>query len=257
MSKIEKIQSHPEYNSVPANMKQLTQSKLKEALCISEKLKVSLLNKYQKEYDTFILNKQKEEEQRKQEKHVATNCETNNEQLNQQTNDGAFKQNSLLYPNDFPDLKTGKKFGLPESSSFSSSSSFSTDGLLITAFVDNLKEVIVPKLLSSKFLQAVSKNTSKNVETCGILAGKLSNFKLTITHVVLPKQSGTSDSCSTMNEEELFDFQDKNNLITVGWIHTHPTQTAFLSSVDLHTQCSYQKLIPEAIAIVCAPKFDT
>ncbi|XP_067343785.1 AMSH-like protease isoform X3 [Channa argus] len=35
---------------------------------------------------------------------------------------------------------------------------------------------------------------------------------------------------------------------------THPTQTAFLSSVDLHTHCSYQLMLPEAIAIVCAPK---
>ncbi|XP_047558641.1 AMSH-like protease isoform X3 [Lutra lutra] len=35
---------------------------------------------------------------------------------------------------------------------------------------------------------------------------------------------------------------------------THPTQTAFLSSVDLHTHCSYQLMLPEAIAIVCSPK---
>ena len=37
---------------------------------------------------------------------------------------------------------------------------------------------------------------------------------------------------------------------------THPTQTAFLSSVDLHTHFPYQQLMPEAIAIVCAPKFN-
>ncbi|XP_072122434.1 STAM-binding protein-like isoform X2 [Mobula birostris] len=37
---------------------------------------------------------------------------------------------------------------------------------------------------------------------------------------------------------------------------THPTQTAFLSSVDLHTHCSYQIMLPEAIAIVCSPKYD-
>lgn len=35
---------------------------------------------------------------------------------------------------------------------------------------------------------------------------------------------------------------------------THPSQTAFLSSVDLHTHCSYQLMMPEAVAIVCAPK---
>lgn len=39
-------------------------------------------------------------------------------------------------------------------------------------------------------------------------------------------------------------------------IHTHPSQTAFLSSVDLHTQLSYQLMLPEAIAIVIAPKYN-
>ena len=36
---------------------------------------------------------------------------------------------------------------------------------------------------------------------------------------------------------------------------THPTQTAFLSSVDLHSHFPWQKMMPEAIAIVCSPKF--
>ena len=34
----------------------------------------------------------------------------------------------------------------------------------------------------------------------------------------------------------------------MGWIHTHPSQTAFLSTVDLHTHCPYQLLMPETIA---------
>lgn len=42
---------------------------------------------------------------------------------------------------------------------------------------------------------------------------------LLITHVIVPKQNGTSDSCTTMNEEDIFDIQDQQNLITLGWIH--------------------------------------
>ena len=42
-------------------------------------------------------------------------------------------------------------------------------------------------------------------------------------------------------------------LCTFGWIHTHPSQSCFLSSVDLHTQCGYQSVLDEAIAIVLAP----
>ena len=41
-------------------------------------------------------------------------------------------------------------------------------------------------------------------------------------------------------------MQDKRSLYPLGWIHTHPTQTCFLSSVDVHTQCGYQVLrLPE------------
>ena len=39
----------------------------------------------------------------------------------------------------------------------------------------------------------------------------------------------------------------------LGWIHTHPTQTCFMSSRDLHTHSGYQVMLPESIAIVCAP----
>jgi len=41
--------------------------------------------------------------------------------------------------------------------------------------------------------------------------------------------------------------------MVLGWIHTHPTQTCFMSSRDLHTHCGYQVMMPESIAVVCAP----
>jgi STAM-binding protein len=56
-----------------------------------------------------------------------------------------------------------------------------------------------------------------------------------------------------LNEEELFDYCDKEELMVLGWIHTHPTQTCFMSSRDLHTHVGYQVMMPESIAIVCAP----
>ncbi|XP_064618537.1 STAM-binding protein-like A isoform X2 [Lineus longissimus] len=117
------------------------------------------------------------------------------------------------------------------------------------------KDVIVPANLMVKFVNLARPNTERNVETCGILAGKLSRDCFVITNLVIPNQSGTPDSCTTDNEDELFDYQDAHDLITLGWIHTHPTQTAFMSSVDLHTHCSYQLMMPEAIAIVCSPKY--
>ncbi|NWW10562.1 STABP protein, partial [Oreocharis arfaki] len=124
-----------------------------------------------------------------------------------------------------------------------------------SAGVDVLRQVIVPRELCHKFLQLADANTMRGVETCGILCGKLMRNEFTITHVIVPKQLGGPDSCTTENEEELFVIQDQHGLVTLGWIHTHPTQTAFLSSVDLHTHCSYQMMLPESIAIVCSPKY--
>lgn len=119
-----------------------------------------------------------------------------------------------------------------------------------------LRTVMVPKQLMDKFLKIAESNTLANIETCGILAGKISQNAFHITHVLIPKQTGTADTCTTAQEEDLFEYQDNHSLITLGWIHTHPSQTAFLSSVDLHTHCSYQIMMPEAIAIVCSPKYN-
>ena len=147
---------------------------------------------------------------------------------------------------------------------------------------------------------------------------------LQLTHIIIPKQFGTPDSCTTEKEEEIFEALDSKDLITLGWIHvgcrklfpshpsihpslhspiltlshpytlpslhypiltlshpytipslhspiltlshpytlpslhsqTHPSQNSFMSSIDLHTHCSYQLMMPEAISIVVAPKFD-
>ncbi|WAQ96090.1 STBPA-like protein [Mya arenaria] len=73
-----------------------------------------------------------------------------------------------------------------------------------------LKNVVIPRDIVVKFMSIAEQNTRRNIETCGILSGKM----------------------------------------------THPTQTAFLSSVDLHTHYPYQQLMPEAVAIVVSPKFN-
>ncbi|XP_016480715.2 AMSH-like ubiquitin thioesterase 3 [Nicotiana tabacum] len=111
----------------------------------------------------------------------------------------------------------------------------------------------VPVRLMEDFLRLARENTAKNLETCAVLAGSLRNRVFHITTLIVPKQESTSDSCSTLNEEEIFEVQDKLSLFPLGWIHTHPSQTCFMSSVDLHTHYSYQIMLPEAIAIVMAP----
>ncbi|XP_020927542.1 AMSH-like protease isoform X2 [Sus scrofa] len=120
--------------------------------------------------------------------------------------------------------------------------------------VEGLRYVVLSRDLCHRFLLLAESNTVRGIETCGILCGKLTHNEFTITHLIVPKQSAGPDYCDVENVEELFSVQDQHDLLTLGWIHTHPTQTAFLSSVDLHTHCSYQLMLPEAIAIVCSPK---
>lgn len=86
-----------------------------------------------------------------------------------------------------------------------------------------------------------------------MLCGILKSNALFITRLVVPEQTSTSDTCETTNEEEFFDYCDKEELLVIGWIHTHPTQTCFMSSRDLHTHVGYQVMMPESVAIVCAP----
>uniref|UniRef100_A0A673KRM2 STAM binding protein-like 1 n=1 Tax=Sinocyclocheilus rhinocerous TaxID=307959 RepID=A0A673KRM2_9TELE len=117
--------------------------------------------------------------------------------------------------------------------------------------VEGLRWVLIPRDLTYRFLLLADSNTARGIETCGVLCGKLTHNEFVLTHVIVPKQSAGPDYCDMENVEELFSYQDHHNLLTLGWIHTHPTQTAFLSSVDLHTHSSYQLMLPEAIAIVC------
>ncbi|KAG7700003.1 hypothetical protein KL930_000690 [Ogataea haglerorum] len=119
-----------------------------------------------------------------------------------------------------------------------------------------LRTVFLPPKVVDEFLVIAKRNTSKKLETCGILCGKLNRNAFFINYLVIPEQHSTPNTCNTKNEEKLFDFIDNLDLFVLGWIHTHPTQSCFLSSVDLHTQNSYQIMLNEAIAVVCSPRFE-
>lgn len=130
------------------------------------------------------------------------------------------------------------------------------------AFLENgqpLRTIFLPQTLRTTFLRLAYKNTQANLETCAFLAGTLVSNALFISKLIVPAQTATSDTCEMTNESQLFDYVDsKNDLMILGWIHTHPTQTCFMSSRDLHTHAGYQMMLTESIAIVCAPsKGDT
>lgn len=126
------------------------------------------------------------------------------------------------------------------------------------AYLENgepIRSVFLPSKLRSEFLQVAAENTRQGLETCGILCGMPINNALFVRCLLIPDQKSTPDTCETQNESAMFDYCDKEDLLMIGWIHTHPTQTCFMSSRDLHTHAGYQIMMPESIAIVCAPKF--
>jgi len=118
-----------------------------------------------------------------------------------------------------------------------------------------LRKVIVYGEMFESFMKVANSNTQRKVETCAILAGTLAKDVFRVTTMIVPKQEGTTDTCAAKNEEEIFEYVTANDLLVLGWIHTHPTQDCFLSSVDLHTHCTYQLLLAEAIAVVISPMY--
>ncbi|XP_077161039.1 STAM-binding protein [Paroedura picta] len=302
---IEKLPKHRDYKTAVIPEKKDTVKKLKEiAFPRAEELKKELLEKYNKQYAEYNVQKKKQEEefarslalqqQLEEERHRVALMK---QQQAEQEQFHAFEEMIRRQELEKERLKILQQFGKPELAPGS------TEGPLIPgvvtpptdaktpchpaqpsspgggavvpkppivdrslkpgalgspeshATIEGLRHIIVPRELCHKFLQLADANTVRGVETCGILCGKLMRNEFTITHVIIPKQHGGPDYCNTENEEELFLIQDQFGLITLGWIHTHPTQTAFLSSVDLHTHCSYQMMLPESIAIVCSPKY--
>ncbi|EZA58542.1 STAM-binding protein [Ooceraea biroi] len=275
---LDKMKAHPQFNSIPAKDKAMNMHDLRTALSKAEKLKKQLLEQYQAELDKYLedlkereriekerlrqeeLQRQKEDEDRRNKMaalaavraakaaQISTSVvipeEVKSEQLPSVTS------KTVISPSN------DNKISKPSGNIITPKVDRSTKPSLLTSDALSLRDIILPTKLMNNFLMLSYDNTINNKETCGILAGRLERNKLLVTHLLIPEQTGTPDSCTTHNEENIFDYQDQHNLITLGWIHTHPTQTAFLSSVDLHTHCAYQLMMAEAIAIVCAPKYD-
>lgn len=261
---VEKIIHHQQYSMVTAQEKAINKQNLREVLPKAEKLKKLLLQQFQAERAKEERLK-REEEQRLKEEEERRNKLAALEAIQAARVAAAA---SVVVPDDTKTAKTptpipkpqlnvstDSKPQLPKDKSIPTVDR-STKPTTLASDSAQLRDIILPSRLIQSFLTLAYSNTINNKETCGILTGKLEQNKLLITHLLVPQQTGSPDSCLTLNEEDIFDFQDHHNLITLGWIHTHPTQTAFLSSVDLHTHCSYQLMMAEAIAIVCAPKYE-
>ncbi|QRW13604.1 hypothetical protein RhiLY_12603 [Ceratobasidium sp. AG-Ba] len=116
-----------------------------------------------------------------------------------------------------------------------------------------LRQVLLPEEVIQKFMSIAKPNTLQNRETCGLLLGKKRGPGYAVTTLLIPRQRATSDTCEMVEEELIMEFQESRGLITLGWIHTHPTQSLFHVVVGFAYAFGYQASLKEAFAIVCAP----
>ena len=121
-----------------------------------------------------------------------------------------------------------------------SSSSVSSSVNNVQTSPGDLRTVSIPEDLISKFLEVAKENSERNKETIGTLGGQLCNNKFCVTHLLIP-----NDSCTMDGVEDIWDIHDKEDLALLGWIHTHPAHSVFLSSLDMHNQYERQRMLPE------------
>jgi STAM-binding protein len=81
-----------------------------------------------------------------------------------------------------------------------------------------LKVVTLPRECLPRFLAIARVNTEMNKETCGLLLGKDKGHKYSVTTLLIPKQTSTSDTCTMLEEELVLQFTEERNLITLGWV---------------------------------------
>ena len=254
---IEKIRVHPEYKNVSSVEKATVMKKVKEIMPRSEELKKLLKDQYENEYHDYqqILEIHRRREEARAEEERQLKMKKEGEKIREAIyNYHDEKEKTLQKQRDFEvalyhQLKLNQEensSALPSYEEVTSASASkdsekseinvdrSTKPKNVPAIPDRaskpsfnlysgsggLRNVHVPSMLMAKFISIAEPNTSSNIETGGFLSGKLAKNKFQITHLIIPKQSGTSDSFTTSEEEAFYDYQEKHDLITLGWVRS-------------------------------------
>ncbi|XP_066312248.1 uncharacterized protein [Miscanthus floridulus] len=83
----------------------------------------------------------------------------------------------------------------------------------------NLHDMQISVRLTDEFMELAKENTSKNLETCGILGASFRDGTYFVTMLIIPKQEGTAHSCQAVSEEEIHAVLSEQSLYPAGWIH--------------------------------------
>lgn len=85
---------------------------------------------------------------------------------------------------------------------------------------EGIRDVHLSLELLKTFLNLAKSNTTKSIETCGILAGTLDATQnvFKISNLLLPTQKGTTDQVEMINEEALLEevkFSNYNLILNI------------------------------------------
>ncbi|KAG8135385.1 hypothetical protein E2320_008407 [Naja naja] len=244
---VEKLPCHRDYQQCAVPEKQDIMKKLKDvAFPRTDELKKELLKKYNAEYQEYLQdkNKGKAELLKKLEQEKLIEAEKKRiAQIRQQQ----LETEQFQF---FEDQLKKQEIARGQKTKNNSVTSEPADGNTLSS-IAHLNNTF-PKIIANKSDASASQSPpiSRALKPAATLSAVQNHAAEGLRSVVLP-----SDLCHKFLL--LADANTARGIETCGILCgklSHPTQTAFLSSVDLHTHCSYQLMLPEAIAIVCSPK---
>lgn len=79
-----------------------------------------------------------------------------------------------------------------------------------------LIKVRLPACAISRFVSIAAVDTAQNHGACGLLLGKRKNDRYYVTTLLIPRQKGTSTSCTVLEEDLVVGFQQERQLLALG-----------------------------------------
>lgn len=100
-----------------------------------------------------------------------------------------------------------------------------------------LRTIWLPGETLHKFIQIAAINTERKRETCGLLLGRQKRNSFTVHTLLVPRQTSDENSCTMTHEEMIMEFQEKRDLLTLGWVSTDPKESSSLSKFNIDALC--------------------
>jgi len=115
------------------------------------------------------------------------------------------------------------------------------------------EEVLLPPRILARFFSYSIE--APELEAAGLLIGNIKNRTLVIHDVYLVQNAQRTATTVRIPHEVLSRVSRSLPLgrAVIGWIHSHPGYSVFMSQKDIRVQGGFQACYPDAIAIVMDP----